>query len=145
MQHLLAVNCYYKYFFLMPEKSVKWMWEVWDNSEEWEKAEEKDKPEKTFSLLAYSPETELNRTYTDTEDTEYDEMPGKQVQRYYPTSGELAAESDWTDAKRQLKQESSIMDKIATGSIIAMPLICLFAIMMLLDMISQNNVVVAGG
>ena len=101
-----GADWFYKYYWFMAEKRLKWMYEV-------------KQDDGTFVLAPYLPDMEMNLEY--------------------PTTGQLAAALDWRAAKRRLRHKKALADKLATGAIIAMPLIGLLALMFLLDMLQQNK------
>lgn len=112
---------FYKYLFFMPEKRLKWVYE------------EKQEDGKTYKLMPYAPDKEIQRLKKLIESNQ-----NKDKQRTLPTTGELANSLDWRPALRRLRKKKSLADTLATGAAIAMPIICVIAIMFLLDMLKSK-------
>ena len=100
----------YKSFWFLPEKSVKWCYDI--------KVVNKETGVIGFELAPYFIDNHLDTS-------------GK-------TSGQLANALDWRPAKRLLRQKAKIMEKAAQGGIILLGCASLFGIMMLLDMLGKS-------
>lgn len=101
----------YKSFFFLPEKQIKWCYEV--------KEIAKGTGEATYKIEPYIPDDHID----------YNGV----------TAGELADALDWRPAKRLLEQKAPLMQKIAQGGVLIMGLASLFGIMALLDMLGKGG------
>ncbi len=119
-----GADWFYKYYWFMPEKRMKWMYEF------------KDEKTDKFVLKPYNPDLEISRKVT------IEDSKEKKTRSFrLPTSGELAAALDTTVLKRieGRRLRNSTMEKLATGAIIAMPAVCVLAMLMLTDMLKQGG------
>lgn len=101
---------YYKYSWLMGEKTIKW-------------CKEEPKAEGDgFNIVAYEPDEELEARGEDN-----------------PTSSELAEKINWEPAIRLLKPKAPVLEKIAQGGVGLLGISCLVGIMMLIDMLGPKG------
>ncbi len=116
---MAGADWYYKYYWFMPEKSLKWLYE-------------EKQTDNSYKLKQYNPDAEITNMQVLLADN-------KGKISHMPTSGELASALDWRAAKRRLMKKKSFADHLATGAVIAMPAICVLAIMFLLDMLNKKG------
>lgn len=100
----------YKSLFLIPEKPMKWYWEV--------KNTDKETGEVSYKLEVFLPDQHMNLQGT--------------------TAAELATAVDWEWSKPLFKGPTPMLEKLAQGGMIIMGAASLFGIMALLDMLNKG-------
>ena len=104
-----GINWIFKTFFFMPEKPMKWCYEIQDV--------DKETGEITYSVSAFIPE-------------DFIDYKGKTV-------GELLDALSWDCSVRIKSRKVPFLEKLAHGSMLLMGVASLFGIFVLLDMIGK--------
>ena len=100
----------YSSFFFLPEKPIKWCYEVKKVAEG---------GEITYEAEPYIPDSHIDYSGI--------------------TTGQLADAIDWRPAKRLLEQKVPMLQKFAQGGVIIMGCAALFGIIALLDMLGKGG------
>lgn len=103
-------NWPYSSFFFLPEKMIKWCYEIKDTNKQ---------GEVSYSIKPFYPD---------------DHIDYKGV-----TTGELADALDWRPAKRLIQQKAPVLQKVAQMGAIILGCAALFGIFALLDMLGKGG------